>query len=430
MKQIACRLNTKTSMLIIFSVVIHILVLKNVFFLSRDMIYGDNSSQNVFPRPLYGYMRIPGSLFVNKYDAENKLAADFAQIYFPAQNISSLNRTYQDGYLDPWNRPSRYAPFIHFICSITICKLNYGSASFLHMIIQILIFYFFFLVSFRLLSIEKDFLFGLTLANICLFITPAGLSWFERGQFSLYVSLSYLLLTLGLIKNNFWLVTLSALFAFVKWTSFPLIFVILFTYILNSNNFSEIKKYAFYAIIFLLAILALSLCFPESSYYFLLGLFKQEQYFSPKGVTLLRYFSKPFVILSPVIIILLGYLYGKINRGISYWRVPFLLGAAIFLLMYPTVAYEYNVPSLLGFVPFIIHWERNTINILNRYVVKATKYLFYLFLCYSFINFVLNYRITVEKEYLLTALVFLVFPLSSLMFVQPQQLKDNIIGYK
>ena len=122
MKKIISQLNTQTSILIIFSVIIHILVLKNVFFISKDMIYGDSSSVNISSRPLYGYMRIPISILAKKYYAENRLAADFAQIYFPSKNFSSLSTTYQDGYLDPWGRPSRYAPLLHFICSITLCE--------------------------------------------------------------------------------------------------------------------------------------------------------------------------------------------------------------------------------------------------------------------------------------------------------------------
>ncbi len=428
MKKIISQLNTQTSILIIFSVIIHILVLKNVFFISKDMIYGDSSSVNISSRPLYGYMRIPISILAKKYYAENRLAADFAQIYFPSKNFSSLSTTYQDGYLDPWGRPSRYAPLLHFICSITLCKLNYGIASFLHMVIQILIFYFVLFVSFRLLSIEKNFLFGLTLANICMFLTPAGLSWFERGQFSIYVSVSYILIILGLNKSNLLLVILSALFAFIKWTSLPFILVILSVYILNSNTFSEIKKHISYSVIFFLVILSLSLCFPENSYYFFIGLMKQEKDLSPAGVSLLFYLPREVVKLSPIILILLGYVYGKINQNIAYWMVPFLLGAAVFLLMYPTKAYEYNIPSLLCFIPFIIHWEKSSINIINSSVVNIAKYLFYLFLCYSLINSVLN--INPMNEYLLTAIIFLTFPLIPLMFIKIRHLKENIIGYK
>lgn len=411
MKKILPKLQLKKSILLIFFILLHILIIKNAYFLSKDVIYGDYSSKNVSPRPLYGYARVPNNAFTEKYEAENRLTSDFAQIYFPTQSFSTLSETYQNGYFDPWNKPSRYAPFIHFLCSITICKLNYGLGSFLHIIIQILIFYFFFIVSFRLLSIEKDLMFGLALANVCLFLTPAGLSWFERGQFSLYVSISYLLLILGLGRRNILFIILSALFAFIKWTSFPFIFVTLATFMLSAKTFSEIKLYAQYATAFFLIILSLSLCFPEKSYYFLLGLYSQEQLSFPEGVSLVRAISANLVKFMPLALIILGYVYQRLNQNISSWGIPFLLGIAVILLMYPTKAFEYNVPSLLCFIPLINHWERNLFNAFYDNTAKIFKYFFYLFLCLSLVNYVLNGTHFAIIEFFLASIVFLITPL-------------------
>lgn len=411
MKKILPKLQLKKSILLIFFILLHILIIKNAYFLSKDVIFGDYSSKNVFPRPLYGYARVPNNAFTEKYEAENRLTSDFAQIYFPTQSFSTLSETYQNGYFDPWNKPSRYAPFIHFLCSITLCKLNYGLGSFLHIIIQVFIFYFFFIVSFRLLSIEKDLMFGLALANVCLFLTPAGLSWFERGQFSLYVSVSYLLLIVGLGGRNILFIILSALFAYVKWTSFPFIFVTLAIFMLSAKTLSEIKLYAFYATTFFLVILSLSLCFPEKSYYFLLGLYAQEQVSYPEGVSLVRAIPVNLVKIMPIALIILGYVYLRLNQNTSLWGIPFLLGIAVILLMYPTKAFEYNVPSLLCFIPILNHWERNLINATNDFASKALKYLFYLFLCLSLVTYVPNRAQFTIIEFFLIAILFLIFPL-------------------
>ena len=120
--------------------------------------------------------------------------------HFPALEFSSLSRNYETGYLDPWGRPSRYAPFIHYVCAVSFCKLDYGQASLLHMLVQTGLFFFFFVMTFKILEIESDLWMGLAATMLFLFVTPAGLSWFERGQFSLYVALAYLLLMVGLCK--------------------------------------------------------------------------------------------------------------------------------------------------------------------------------------------------------------------------------------
>lgn len=179
---------------------------RNLFILSKDMIFGDFSAQHLIPLPLYPIARIPIRSIPIKYDAENRLGKDFAQIYFPAQDISSPANAFNCRTRDPWERPSRYAPLILYICSISICQSTYGFAAFWHMIIQILVFLLISYIAFKTFDRIPYFLPFLLFANLCLFLTPTGLSWFERGQFSLYEASSYLLLLLGLWKKNlFWI---------------------------------------------------------------------------------------------------------------------------------------------------------------------------------------------------------------------------------
>ena len=68
-----------------------------------------------------------------------------------------------------------------------------------------------------------------------------GLSCFEPGQFSLYVSLSYLWLFLGLFNRNGYYILLSALFAYVKWTSFPFVSLVILLWVLNSKSIKELR---------------------------------------------------------------------------------------------------------------------------------------------------------------------------------------------
>ena len=254
----------KKGLFFFFFIAAHIFILRNVILLSRDMLYGDFSAEKIFPSPVLGFLRIPDIPSMQRYNAQNRLAADFAQIYFPSQQIDSLSENYQNGTLDPIHRPSRYAPLIHYLCSITFCRMDYGVASVLHMSTQYVLFLIAFIISFRFLNIEKVVLPGLLLTNICLFLTPTGLSWFERGQFSLYVSTGYLLIITGFIKRNNLLILLSALFAFIKWTSFPFFLVIFAIYLFNSKNQTEVKRTIRLGAAFVLIILALTFSFPVS----------------------------------------------------------------------------------------------------------------------------------------------------------------------
>ena len=150
---------------------------------------------------------------------------------------------------------------------------RYGFASFLHILIQILLFFVSFIYAFKVLQIEKDLFPVILLVNFCLFLTPVGLSWFERGQFSLYVSLSYLWLFLGLFNRNGYYILLSALFAYVKWTSFPFIFVVILLWLLNSKSIRELRYSVSLASVYPLMVVFLFLLYFDYGIHFLIGLF-------------------------------------------------------------------------------------------------------------------------------------------------------------
>ena len=192
--------------------IFHLFILNNLMLLSRDMVYGDFSAAKLSPAPRLKIRRVQ----IRKYNALNRLGIDFAQVYFPSKAFSNLEKNYFEGDGDPLKRPSRYAPLIHYLCAISICNLDYGLATFLHMLIQLALFYLSLFYALMKLDLKKYILPTVLLVNYFLFLTPVGLSWFERGQFSLYVASAYLWLILGLRKSNPFLILLSACFSFVK----------------------------------------------------------------------------------------------------------------------------------------------------------------------------------------------------------------------
>jgi hypothetical protein len=403
----------KKLLFIIFSVLCYSLILMNFYWLSRDMIYGDSSGQAVFPQPLIEFMRVPDSVIAIEHNAVNRIAADYAQIYFPSQELSNLTRNYETGYLDPWARPSRYAPLIHYICSILFCKLGYGYASFIHMLTQMVLFYFFFIIAFKALGIETNLWSGLLLVNIFLFATPAGLGWFERGQFSLYIALSYLLLILGFLKNKPAFVIASAMFAYVKWTSFPFLFVVFAVYLLSSSNMKEGLKNTRLALIYLLIILSLSLLFRSSFIHFLEGLYIQEANTTPAGISLVWVLPRSIVKGLPFFLIVLGYLALQRNNKTFSYLIPYLVGSGILLLNYPTKSYEYNIPNLFCFIPLIFYWTKK-----SDLISKMIRYSFFLFI----ILMSFSYYISLFKNIYIILSIYVVV---SMFFILPTLIRPR-----
>jgi hypothetical protein len=184
--------------------IIGLLTLYQASAISIVTIYGyDSAGRNLLVEPRYKYLLIPGQPLTRRYGAQNRLSSDFAQVYFPSQSGRSLESAYDPNTTrDPWHRVSRYPPFFHLFCSLTICKLGFGYSSFAHLMLQIVLFLVSFIYVFGLLHIKEYLYPNLLLVVFCLFLTPVGLAWFERGQFSLYVGLGYLWLLLGLLKKK------------------------------------------------------------------------------------------------------------------------------------------------------------------------------------------------------------------------------------
>lgn len=338
-------------------VFLNFFALRNFYLLSRDMIFGDQSAQQLSLAPRYSPRRIPLTSFTKKYNAVDRLGADFAQIYFPAQEMSSPTNAYNSSDTpDPWGRPSRYAPLVLGLCALTICRLDYGYASLANILLQLLLFFPALYFVFRALDLKTYFLPSLLLVEFCLFLTPVGLAWIERGQFSIYVGISHLLLMFGLLRKKVIWVLLAACLAFVKWTSLPLSFVILAVFILNSRSFREIRFGSLAAALFGLVFVLLLLPYIGADIPFVQGLLSQELFGVPASMSLLRFFPPAVVKLIPFLLILLGFIHCRLMKAPWVAFIPFAAGAAILLLIYPTEAFDYSIPTILSFIPLMLFW--------------------------------------------------------------------------
>ncbi|MGE5073708.1 MAG: hypothetical protein ACM3MF_09790 [Anaerolineae bacterium] len=346
--------------LIVVLALLNCFALWNFGLLARDLIAGDRSADELLLKPIYRPLRVPVRPATQLHQAVGRVGSDFAQVYFPAQDVAHMENAFDAGKtLDPWKRPSRYAPFVILACAATLCRFDFGVACVLHILLQLVLLYGLLYWSSRRLGVSEYFLPGVLFANACLFLTPVGLSWFERGQFSLYLAAAYLLLVMGLLRKEPAWVAAAALLAFIKWTSFPPIFVILVIYLLSTRDRNELKSHVLLVSVFggvVLALLLLPALFVKGTDAFVRGLLVQELEDLPRGVSLLRYVPRLAVKLLPLGTILLGGLVALTRRIDVDWLIPCAAGVVPIRLMYPTRAYEYGPPSVLGFLPLLAAW--------------------------------------------------------------------------
>jgi hypothetical protein len=147
-------------------------------------------------------------------------------------------------------------------------------------------------------------------------------------------------------------------FAFVKWTSLPFMFVILALDLVSSKNLNELKRSVFFGGLFAVVFVLFSLPFYNATRAYLTGLYQQELTLHGEGLSLMIFLPRTFVKLLPFMLIIPGWLAARRLRKAHLLLVPFFAGAAILLITYPTLSYDYSVPVLLGFIPLMIAWAQ------------------------------------------------------------------------
>jgi hypothetical protein len=338
-------------------IIFNILGINNFYVLSTDLISGSGRAKEVFIGLSCGTLRIPENELTKSFNADNRLAGDFAQVYFPSRISDTNYYTKESG--DPFGRPSRYAPLVHLLFKHTLCQLDYGWASWWHIVIQVLIFYIsivYFFIVFRRPSLIP---FTLLFCNAIIFATPTGMSFIERGQFSLYVALAYLWLFMAIYRKSYFFFFISAFFSFIKWTSLPFVFVILMVWlstdlILNRGNQERFKYY-------LLLVLSFAFCFGlfmlvdlNNFTAFFAGITTQESNFSPKGLSLALVFGRGLSKLLPLFLFLLSLIF-VVRKKIDFFEGSLLwFTFALILITFPTKAFDYSTPCLLGVFPLLL----------------------------------------------------------------------------
>jgi len=155
--------------------------------------------------------------------------------------------------------------------------------------------------------------------------------------------------------------------------------------------------------------------FPDLDYYFLQGLYQQEIFASPRGVSLVRLLPATYVKFMPLLLICFGLLYVRRYRTDLQEYLPFFIGAGILMLTYPTKAYEYNVSTIFCFIPFVAYWADLPGSWRGTVIRRLAKYVLFVFLLTASYSRVLvrifDTHYIIFFIYLMVAAIFLIGPL-------------------
>ena len=140
-----------------------------------------------------------------------------------------------------------YPPFLIFLLSKTLAHFVFPTAVLLHIASQVILLL---AASYFVLRYYGLGIFILPVSLIyfmVLFLTPVGLSWFERGKFEIYPAISILLFMFAVYENK-WYLFLAALFASIKWTVMPFFAQAFPIYLLFNYVASQVKiRYDLYS---------------------------------------------------------------------------------------------------------------------------------------------------------------------------------------
>lgn len=371
-----------------------------------DCLLGNANTENLLVKPSCGFMRIDAN-DPNRGEGQNRLGADLAQIYFPAKWQPAISKAYDStSTLDPWHRPSRYAPLLHLICRYTLCQWPYGWASLFHVFFQLGLFLWTLHRTLLLFGKENYFQPCCLFCLVLIFLTPSGLSWFERGQYSFYLATGYLWFMSGLLlhKNRYFLY--SALFGFIKWTSLVFYFMVFLYYLMQSfqqKNEKNRRNALNGILIFTAVFFSLFLFTYQDSLLFIQGALEQESNFLPTKMSLYHYLPSqiPKFILPLLLPITALALLSK-PKSPSIQTLPFglIVAFAVYAMLHPTLSYDYNGPILLAFIPLLLHNLDTVTNpmifgISQRFSISITKNK--ILLAYASFCILFSYLLTMIK---------------------------------
>ena len=388
----------------------------NVNQLSNAMITG--KIMETKPWPLAGFLRSN-----NKEPQCESLtfAADFSAFYISARHLNQPD-IYTGKYDCLIKTPPRllpYPPFIFYVFNKLFCNLPFAQSVLCYLFLQVAILIVSSYWILRYYQLGEMILPVSVFYCFILFLTPVGLTWFERGQVEIYSAVSILFFMFAVYERKSYAFLLAAFFGSLKFANAFFFFQAFFCLLIL---FRDIKTVRFLGI-FIGIILLTFIFFPMdliSSY--LNCCYKYQLLRETQGISLIG--RTPFMGVVPILIFsLLIYPLSLLIRNRNTQKVffetflPYMTALAAFDLLIPRIAYEYRTLCLLGFVPVLIPWlVKYKGNYIYKTVFISCFALFMLFAFHSYSIF-LNIPTTSGCFIYVYMIYFLVITIFSVLFI-------------
>lgn len=309
---------------------------------------------SAYPVMIYGTYTMPEA---------GVAGADFGEIYLSARALrhgESAYRAATPALADPFGRPKNY-PSLMYWFYVPLSRLAFWPALVIHTVFSLLAV--FGASAFVLWKAGRGRNIGhVLLAQASLFfLTPIGVTHFERGQFDLLVAAIVALCFACSFVNRgvFVLAIATGIAGALKWTSLPFLgcFCAL-GFLLNSGR----RRRAFF-VLPLMTLLATVIFWSGLREYW-----SSIHYFDldarPYGITLRHFLPSLTVKLLPIALTLtLGILvWIRARSGSERYRLfvnasgPLALVLTNLAICFPAVSYEYHTVTALGMLPCLVVW--------------------------------------------------------------------------
>jgi hypothetical protein len=344
------RLDRRILFLLLIGSVVVPWVASNVYNMTWTIMTGEVSS--TYPEPRYGYQFNP------RTDIEFENATygmGFASVYFSCRHFFEGVNVYDRKY-EITGRYAGFPPLTLFLYYVMFYSTPYAEALVLHIFLQLLLLSATMIWVSRYYRVEYTLPYQLLFMSSMVFLTPVGLSWFERGNFDIYIAVAFAWLIFGLYESKGYAIIIAAVLANLKWTSMPFALEALGIYLLCSR---DRKRYYFMGV-FIAVTLATLVVFPSQ-----LTNFVQVLIYGQKtgigGITLVRLLPRGIVDLMPFLIVgayVVPFRWLKqTEETLKETFLPYIVGAAFVDVTLPAISWEYRSVYLAGLITQVFVWN-------------------------------------------------------------------------
>lgn len=362
-------LNWKFRLSWALAVICFIIVARPMYKISKIVATGEMMRRA--PKPFYGYAPVKSpnnnprlAELMKSKNGVGKMGLDFVNIYYPATRVFSGETPYSHRW-DPIGRRPAYPPILTTIYRVILTPLNYGTALLAHNYLQILLLILaLFIVVIKSYKLEYRHFFALIgVFLLFLFKTSVGLSWFERGQFSLYPLVSYVFLLLGMKDEKVSYFLTAGLFASFKWSAFPFLGMATLGFFVYRNREKLLtfdKSFTIYFFTIGVPIVLGLAIFPSMTLDYLKIIKTLTQIGGAAGISLAIFYPKVVVQLIPFIWLFAFTLFMKLDRGkaksygLELGFFPFLFSLAVLCSIADVWVYYHRLIPVLAFLPFFV----------------------------------------------------------------------------